>query len=163
MPMILKVAPVDPDYRLLAEALLAEPLATEWREDAESWHEDGISYVVAYVPDPANGMQFVPAAWAGYRVESIDGRTVLRCCNNYVRRDCRDRSVDLYALAYRARHREVLVPSGLPGWTVLYPQPIPLHEADGWTRATGPDAFGTSTGDGGDVHHWQVLTWTPSQ
>lgn len=149
---IVNLSPPDRGYGRLVRVLESEPLRTQWWRDAESEHEPGTSYVVALVAGE-------PAAWAGWRLQP-DG--VLKCCNNYVRRGYRDRTPDLYALAYAARHRDVVLRLGAPAETYLYPEPIPLHEADGWVRDTSPGGSGTSHAfEGGEPHHWQRLTWSP--
>jgi hypothetical protein len=153
---IIHLTPGHGEYERLTGLLRAEPLRAQWWDDAESEAEPGVSYLMVLAADDAG--QFVPAAWAGY---SID-RGVLRCCNNYVRREYRDRIPELYAAAYTVRHREVVVPLGLPAVTYLYAQPIPLHEADGWRKDTGPGSRGTSRArPGGEEHRWWRLTWSP--
>lgn len=144
------IAPGNP----IGDMLREEPLRTEWWEDAESEHEPGVAYLMVLVADPGSGW-LVPAAWAGYRIEDEHGRAVLRCLNNYVRRGFRDRVPELYAVAYAARHRLVVRRLRLPAVTYLFPEPIALHEADGWVRDAGPDAAGTSA----DGHRWQRLRW----
>lgn len=150
---IVNVSPFAPWYQQLVALLESEPLRTQWHTDAESVHEPGTSYMVALVDD-------VPAAWAGWRIEA-DG--VLRCCNNYVRHGYRGRTPELYAAAYKARHRDVVLRLGVPAETFLYPEPMPLHEADGWVRDGSPDGSGQSRPfQDGPIHHWQRLTWSPS-
>jgi hypothetical protein len=137
-------------YRWLADALGAEPLRSQWWNDAESTVDDpaGASYLVA-----VEGGE--PVAWAGY---IVDGDT-LRCCNNYVRRG---RNPDLYARVYAARHDLVVTRLGLPAVTYLFAQPIGLHKADGWVEDTGPDAHGVSRAHpDGEDHPWWRLLWTP--
>ncbi len=135
----------------LLDALREEPLRTQWWEDAESEHEPGVSYLMVLAPGP--DVWLVPAAWAGYRIENEAGTAVLRCLNNYVRREFRN--PDLYPLAYEARHRLVVARFGLPAVTYLFPEPIALHEADGWVRDTGPSGSGQSPVN--PNHHWQRL------
>ncbi|MCX5070897.1 hypothetical protein OOJ91_34175 [Micromonospora lupini] len=99
---------------------------------------------VAIVHD---GRGWVPAAWAAAVAEA----DVLRCSDNYERHGYRGR--DLYAAAYAHRHATVVQPSGLPGETYLFAQPIPLHEADGWHR-TG--LSGVSV-EAAEPHQWWQL------
>ncbi len=142
-------------YEWYTALLCEEPLRTQWRDDAESEHEPDVSYLMVLVDD---GGPLVPAAWAGYRV--IDG--VLHCCNNYVRREYRGRNPELYAMAYAARHREVVAVLNMPAVTYLYAQPIPLHEADGWIRDTGPGSHGVSRArPDGEEHPWWRLRREP--
>jgi len=149
---IVKLSPPDFGYDRLVRVLESEPLRTQWWNDAESEHEPGTSYMVALVAG-------VPAAWAGWRIQP-DG--TLRCCNNYVRHGYRDRNPELYASAYAARHRDVVLRLNVPAVTYLYPEPTPLHVADGWTPDPSPDSSGTSRPfEGGPLHHWQRLTWSP--
>ena len=156
---VLSVAPSDPLHARLMETLSAEPIATQWWEDAESRAEPAASYMVVYVT--VDGA-LVPAAWAGWIIETEGGRRILRCCNNYVRRGFRNRAPELYALAYRARHRQVVSRKGLPAVTYLFPEPIGLHLASGWRVDTGPGSAGTSrSAPDGPVHHWQRLRWAP--
>jgi hypothetical protein len=153
---IIHVAPGNPRIEFLQQ----EPLRTEWFDDAESQHERGVAYLMVLARDPAGLL--VPAAWAGYRIEDEAGRVVLRCCNNYVRREFRGRTPDLYAVAYRARHDRVVRRFGLHAVTYLFPEPIPLHEADGWVRDTSAGGSGTSRArPDGELHHWQRLRWSP--
>jgi hypothetical protein len=123
----------NPRYEAVVAELTAEPLASQWWQDAESYHEDGISYMVAMAADESG--QLAPAAWAGWRV--VDG--ILKCCNNYERQGIGRRD-ELYRLAYRARHRQIVAPWRGPAVTYLFPEPIGLHLADGWYRTgvTGP-------------------------
>lgn len=154
--MSISVINLTPDlsgYPYVARALMEEPLRSQWRADAESEHEDGISYVMV-LDDDGTGRRHVPAAWAGYRIE--DG--VLRCCNNYVRHGFRDRDPELYEVAYRARHDLVVAGCGLPAVTYLFPEPIPLHLADGWELDTTPEGSGISRDIPGVEHHWRRLT-----
>lgn len=151
-------------------------MRSQWLEDAESEHEPGTSYLVAYAPDDQGRM--VPAAWAGYRIETRDDGPILKCVNNYVRREHRGHAgynrlrkvrhgyrtsiPDLYAHAYAARHKHVVTLLGMRAETYLFPEPIALHEADGWIRDTSPEGSGTSRpAGGGPEHHWQRLTWSP--
>ncbi len=139
--------------------LRGEPLRTQWWTDAESEHEAGTSYIVATAPSRSGPM--IAAAWAGYIIRP-DG--VLKCCNNYVVHGFRgqDYPHDLYARAYRVRHRDVVLRLGAPAETYLFPEPIPLHEADGWVRDPSPAGSGTSRPfNDGPEHHWQRLTWSP--
>lgn len=146
------MSPPDPQYRRLVRLMASEPLRTQWHNDAESEHVDGVSYVVALVGGE-------PAAWAGWRIER-DG--TLRCWNNYVRHGYRDLDPDAYASVYAARHRDVVLRLGVPAETYLYPEPIPLHLADGWVIDPSPEASGTSHPyPDGPVHHWRRLTWSP--
>jgi hypothetical protein len=135
---------------------LREPeLADQWWDDAESHAEATVSYMVVYAPDPSGAM--VPAAWAGW----VLGGNALRCCDNYVRRGFRRRRPELYEMAYRARHRQVVQVLGLPGVTYLFPEPVGLHLRDGWVRDTSPGSSGTR--DGRPEHRWQRLLWTPDR
>lgn len=102
----------------------------------------------------------VPAAWAGWILEvdlaeRFDGGAVLRCCNNYVRRGFRDRTPELYAVAYRQRHEQIVQRLGLPAYSFLYEQPIPIHVADGWEYFTPVGKPGESSPfPGGELHRW---------
>ncbi len=143
--------------RLIAE-MRSEPLATQWWQDAESRYEPGeppVSYMVTYVTDD-NGL-VVPAAWAGWRLDTDWTGTRLLCCDNYVRRGYRGRVPELYRLAYRARHRNVVRALKLPAVTYLFPEPVDLHLADGWVQDDSPS--GSDVSDLG--HHWTRLDWTP--
>ncbi len=143
--------------------MTAEPLRTQWWDDAESRADYGVSYVVVYELDE-HGVE-VPAAWAGWIQElDLDQRfwngaggveIVLRCCNNYVRHGFRNRTPDLYQLAYRHRHEHVVAKLGLPAYSYLYEQPIPLHLPDGWEYHTPIDQPGESRArPGGELHRW---------
>jgi hypothetical protein len=145
--VILAVRPGTESHANLMVHLRTEPLASEWWADAESEADDDASYVVVY----AAGR--VPTAWAGFKVEG----GVLRCVDNYERRGYRGRG--LYECAYRWRHERVVVPLQLPAETYLFPEPIALHEADGWVRDPGCSGVSTVTGV---EHHWQRLTWAPA-
>lgn len=148
-----------PGNDLIAK-LAEEPLRTQWWEDAESRDEPGTAYLMVLVRGPDGWL--VPAAWAGYRIEDEHGTAVLRCCNNYVRRGYRDHTPDLYPVAYRARHLLVVARLRLPAVTYLFPEPIALHEADGWVRDTAPGSSGQSRPfENGPVHNWQRLRWEP--
>ncbi len=142
----------------LLDVLNSEPLRTEWWDDAESEHEPGVAYLMVLARGPHGWL--IPAAWAGYRIEDEAGSAVLRCCNNYVRRGFRDRTPELYSVAYRARHRLVVSKFGLPAVTYLVPEPIALHEADGWERD--PTPLGSGQSPVNPEHHWQRLRWTPA-
>ncbi len=139
----------------LLDALTEPTLAAEWEADAESRHEPGTCYLMVLAADASGAM--VPAAWAGYRIEDENGVPVLRCCNNYVRRPFRGRTPELYAAAYRARHRLVVRRFQLPGVTYLYEYPIGLHEADGWVKDDAPGSEGMSEFG----HYWWRLRWSP--
>jgi hypothetical protein len=142
-------------YDWFTDPLAEEPLRTQWWDDAESEHEPDTSYLMVLVDE--NGLM-TPAAWAGYRL--VDG--VLRCCNNYVRREYRGRNPELYAMAYAARHAEVVTVLNMPAVTYLYAQPIALHEADGWVKDTGSDSHGSSYArPGGQEHLWWRLRRDP--
>lgn len=163
-PTVARVVAGTGRHRELLATLSAEPVASQWWEDAESRIDadsEHTSYMVVYVP--GDGGQMVPAAWAGWRIETgDDGARVLRCCDNYVRQGYRRQIPELYRLAYKARHRQVVAVRRMPAVTYLYPEPIGLHVADGWTIDTSPDAAGRSTPyEGGPEHHWRRLTWTP--
>jgi len=149
------------EYAAFTALISAEPVRTQWWTDAESEHEPDTFYLVVYAHDDQGLL--VPAAWAGYRVETrYDAGRVLKCCNNYVRRGFRDRNPDLYAQAYAARHAHVVARFALPAETYLFPEPIGLHLADGWTEDTSPEGSGVSRPhEGGPEHRWQRLTWTP--
>ncbi len=146
-------------YAEFVATLRQEPLRTQWWNDAESEHEDGVSYIVALAPSRSGLM--IPAAWAGYMIRPD---ATLKCCNNYVVHGFRDgyHRVDLYARAYRVRHRDVVLRLGLPAETFLFARPIALHEADGWVRDRSPEGSGWSHPFlGGPTHSWQRLTWSP--
>lgn len=148
--MILAVEPGTIGHADLMQHLRAEPLRTDWWADAESEADEHATYVVAY----AAGR--IPVAWAGFKVEG----DVLRCVDNYERRGYRDRG--LYESVYRWRHEKVVLRLRMPAYTFLYPEPIPLHEADGWVRD--PECVGVSQAHpGGPDHHWQRLIWTPAR
>ncbi len=152
---IITLRPEDTEYQHFMSVLGSEPLRTQWWNDAESGVEPGISYSMVLVDDQ-------PAAWAGWYVSRSEPK-LLHCCNNYVRQGYRDRRPELYELAYRHRHRTVVQALGLPGITYLFPEPVPLHLADGWVLDTGPNARGTSRAwPDGELHHWQRLRWTPT-
>ncbi len=87
-----------------------------------------------------------PAAWCAATIRD-DG--TIKCHSNYETRAWRDHG--LYADAYQARHRHVVLAYGVPAVTYLFAQPIGLHEADGWTR-TGQHGPGVLPG-----HHWWEL------
>lgn len=153
---IIMLHPADREYRHFMSVLTAEPLRTQWWNDAESRVEPGISYAMVLVDDQ-------PAAWAGWQVVRDGGTPVLRCCNNYVRHEFRGRRPELYELAYRHRHQNVVARLGLPGVTYLFPEPIGLHLADGWVLDAADDACGDSSPyTGGPVHHWRRLLWQPT-
>lgn len=146
-----------PQYDQITTELCTEPLRSQWWDDAESHHEPGISYSMVIHDE-------VPAAWAGWTFEREDGRPVLRCCNNYVRREYRGGVPDLYALAYAHRHRHIVTHLGMPAVTYLFPEPVALHLADGWVIDTSPGSSGTSWArevGQGQEHHWRRLRWTP--
>ncbi len=160
-PAVLRVRPGERLHDELLATLSAEPLATQWWRDAESRATPAASYMVVYMGE-------VPAAWAGWFVEDHDGRRVLRCCDNYVRRGYRRRSPELYTLAYRRRHRDVVRRLGLPAVTYLYPEPIGLHLRNGWVYDTSPGSAGVSTpypdqpaGPDNPEHRWRRLRWAP--
>ncbi len=145
-----------PHFQQFVAFVGAEPIRGQWWRDAESEHEVGTAYFLVLAEDLAGALQ--PAAWAGYRIERDDtGAPVLRCCNNYVRRSFRRHDPELYAEAYRARHEQGVLTCGLAAVTYLFPEPIPLHEADGWVQDTGPGASGISRVTGVE-HHWRRLT-----
>lgn len=152
---ITTLTPDDLGYAELIAELSAEPLRTQWLEDAESEAEAGTSYAVVFAEDGAG--KVVPAAWAGWRIVDVGGEQQLQCCSNYVRHGFRDRRPELYGLAYRLRHGMVVTRVAMRAFTFLYRQPIPLHLADGWTYDTPQDAPGTSVSPGGQVHHWWRL------
>lgn len=152
---ILHMTVDHPRYQLFVAEVTAEPLAGQWQRDAESAHEDGTAYFVALAEDL--GGRLWPAAWAGYRIEGTGDNAVLRCCNNYVHRGFRNHDPELYAEAYHARHEQIVTTCGLPAVTYLFPEPIALHETDGWVRDTTPGSAGISVVTGVE-HHWQRLT-----
>jgi hypothetical protein len=143
---IIRLTTDHPDYPRLTGMLAAPDIAGPWRDDADSWHEDGVEYVMALVDG-------VPAAWSGWRYEEVvtegvvDGVPVvdrsvwLRCMNNYVRRGFRveNLGVDLWSATYRIRHDGVVVQrGGHRAFTYVYDgagQPWPVHASDGWTEA----------------------------
>lgn len=135
--------------------LRTEPLRTQWLDDAESEAETGVSYIMIFAADGAG--ELVPAAWAGWTVVDVEGVQTLKCCNNYVRHGFRRRDPDLYGIAYRIRHRNVVRRLRLPAETYLFPEPIGLHIADGWVPDLGPGG----SGDSEFGHRWQRLTWSP--
>jgi hypothetical protein len=139
----------QPQYADLLDQIRQDPtLAARMWADAESRPDEldlpGTWWSVALVWDEH---RWVPAAWCAARVE--DG--ALRAFCNYEVPAWRN--LDLYADAYRERHHAVLVPSGLPAVTYLFPEPIALHEADGWER-TGREGSGELDG-----HWWSELRW----
>lgn len=144
---ILTLTPDHPRYVEIIAHFAAEPLATQWWSDAESRHEPGVSYALVLADD-------VPAAWAGWIVTEIDGIWTLKCCSNYERRGA-GRERGLYALAYNHRHRATVAPSALAAVTYLFPEPIELHEADGWTRTGLADLSD-------DGHDWAELRREPT-
>ncbi|WP_033346767.1 hypothetical protein [Catenuloplanes japonicus] len=160
-PPLVRVDAGSPEHAALLAELGQEPLAGEWWEDAESRVDADsarTSYMVIYMADTDG--RTVPAAWAGWRREDEGQR--LKCVDNYVRRGFRQQNPELYRLVYAARHRQVVLKLRLPAETYLFPEPIGRHLASGWQIDPAPDAFGTSTPyDGGPVHRWQRLTWTP--
>lgn len=85
------------------------------------------------------------AAWCAARIAG----DLLKCHSNY--EVPARRGHGLYEAAYRARHAEVVLPAHLPAVTYLFPQPIPLHEADGWYR-TGT----TGVGEMSDHRWWEL-------
>lgn len=86
-----------------------------------------------------------PAAWCAARV--VDG--VLKCHSNF--EVPAHRGLGLYELAYRQRHRDVVLRSDKPAVTYLFAGPIDLHRADGWLL-TGNDGPGQILG-----HQWWEL------
>lgn len=108
-------------------------LVTAMWDDAESRPEEldvpGTTWIVV-VTEVGE-----PAAWCAARIEN----GILKCHSNYEVRKYRGRG--LYELAYRQRHRDVVLPAGVPAVTYLFEQPIDLHKADGW-RLTGDDGPG---------------------
>lgn len=153
---IITLKPDDPDYARIGAELSAEPLKTQWFEDAKSEFEPGVSYAMVLAEDSTGAT--VPAAWAGWNIVVDDGVEWLRCCNNYVRHGFRARQPELYELAYRHRHDLVVAASPRPAFTYLYRYPIPLHLADGWRYVTGPDKPTLSAPTpGGQVHEWWRL------
>jgi hypothetical protein len=159
------MTPDDDGYDQLLKELEEEPLATEWWNDAESRADYGVSYIVVYDLDE-HGNE-VPAAWAGWiheldLDEQLGGGMIVRCCNNYVRRGFRDRDPELYAVAYRRRHEQIVLRFGVPAYSFLYRQPIPIHLADGWEYDTPADEPGESRAyPGGELHQWWRLHWRP--
>lgn len=141
------LTPDHPRYAEITALLQAMPLAEQWWCDAESQHEDGVSYAMVLDDD-------VPAAWAGWEVRG----GVLHCVSSYERRG-HGRALGLYALAYAHRHREVVVDWTGPAVTYLYEQPIPLHEADGWRKSGAVEGvdYGTSDEPGVPPHRWWRL------
>jgi hypothetical protein len=99
----------------------------------------------------------VPAAWCA---ATPDGAGQLVCHSNY--EVPAYRGLGLYAAAYHARHRDVLLQFKRPAVTYLFPEPVPLHVANRWVPDTTPAGVGTSRPyPGGPIHHWQRLTWAP--
>lgn len=90
------------------------------------------------------------AAWCA--AQDLGG--VLVCSDNYERRGA-GRQQHLYPLAYAARHETVVAPWAGPAVTFLFPEPIALHEADGW-RKTGSTGPGEVAG-----HTWWELRREP--
>jgi hypothetical protein len=120
----------DQEYTALLDRIRADTaLVAAMEADAESHPDEldvpGTWWSVALVE--RQGVE-VPAAWCAARVEG----DLLKAHSNYEHPDHRGHG--LYAAAYRERHRSVVVPSGLPTVTYLFPEPIALHEADGWVR-----------------------------
>lgn len=152
------LTPASPRYIDFIGDLGAWPLAADWYADAESTAREypDASYFVTYAPNRYGAP--VPAAWAGYLVLERDGRPFLKCVNNYVTRPFRGRDPDLWQLAYRERHRRIVTQLGAPAETYLFPEPIPVHLADGWQLDTSPTGSGVSRATGVE-HHWQRLTW----
>lgn len=131
-----------------------EPLISQIRTDeqlrADMWRD--AEHDLQEQPDKRWTIVVVngaPVAWAAATIEDQDGQRVLRCSDNYERRGI-GRVAGLYRVAYRHRHQRIVAPSGLPGLTYLFEQPIALHEADGWVR-TGA----TDLSDAG--HRWWEL------
>jgi hypothetical protein len=158
---LIHLIPDDPEYPGIMDLLRAEPLRTQWWNDAKSEVEPGVSYLMVLAEDDRGDM--VPAAWAGYRVDQADDGPVLWCCNNYVRHGFRDRAPELYAQAYTARHREVVTRLGIPAYTYLYAQPIALHLVDGWVYDRSPHGRGMSRPPAPGVlsQPWWRLLWQP--
>jgi hypothetical protein len=139
---IIHLTPRQARYQRYMNMLAAAPLRTQWWDDAESEVDPDVSYLMVLAADAVGDM--VPAAWAGYALEQHESGAVLRCCNNYVRREFRGRNPDLYAEAYHARHNIIVSRLQFPAVTYLFEQPIQLHEADGWVKDTSPDGHGVS-------------------
>jgi hypothetical protein len=163
--LVLAVHPGTTRHAGLVVMMSRQPLAGQWYDDAESGVDADTartSFMVTFVVGP--DLDAVPAAWAGWRFDvAADGLPVLRCCDNYVRRGYRGRTPELYRLAYEARHSLVVDTCGLRAETYLYPEPIPLHIADGWELDVSEDASGKSSPyPGGPVHEWQRLVRRPS-
>jgi hypothetical protein len=98
-----------------------------------------------------------PAAWCA---ATIDRAGQLVCHSNYEVPANRGRG--LYAAAYDARHRDVLLKYKRAAITYLFPEPIPLHLASGWIPDAAPGGSGTSSPyPDGPTHSWRRLTWTP--
>lgn len=142
-------------YMALLDRIRADPatVAAMW-EDAEGRPGEldipGTRWSVAVSPSGD------PMAWCAARV--VGG--VVLCHSNYERREYR--GCGFYAQAYRQRHAMILAPLALPAVTYLYPEPIPLHTADGWMFDDGEHSSGVSTAHpGGPPHHWQRLVWSP--
>lgn len=154
--MYFNVRNIEPGDPRLDEFLdhLAEPtLKSDLWEDAEHVIlPELIPNRVWTVVEVRENARFVPVAWAASYEIDVEGIRTLRCSDNYERRGV-GRDYGLYRVAYRHRHRTVVLPSGLPGLTYLYEQPIALHEADGWVR-TG--YCGTSR-EAKEPHDWWEL------
>lgn len=96
--------------------------------------------------------RYNPGAWAAARVEA----GAVTCCCNYVRHGHRagDVGVDLYEMAYRARHQALARHYARRRWqTWIFAQPLARHLADGWqVRQRGMSAQG---------HEWWGLVRDP--
>lgn len=144
---ILHLTPGHPRYAEITALLMAEPLAEQWRQDAESRHEPDVSYAMVLADD-------VPAAWAGWEMRA----GVLHCVSSYERRGP-GRDLGLYATAYAHRHRAVVADWTGPAVTYLYEQPIPLHLADGWVHSGDRPGVDHGISDEPDAppHRWWRL------
>lgn len=154
---VLNIRLGDERYEELIGQIRTDPgLLAEMWADAE--HEvvevPGKVWTVVLVEQ---GGRWVPAAWCAATVEQHADGPVLRCGDNYERRGS-GRELGLYRVAYRYRHETVVLPSGLPGLTYLFSQPVGPHESDGWywTGVTG-----TRREVGLEPHDWWEMRREP--
>lgn len=130
----------DPAYTGFLRTIRQDrQLVRDMERDAEAYPAelDVPGTILAMVHEGA-----FPLAWAAVHL----GQGKAFC--NYERRGARGRGY--YARAYRARHEEVISRATVPLRTFLFPEPIPLHLADGWSLSglEGTGRFG---------HHWREL------
>lgn len=160
---LLHLTPDHADYARYVAQLTAEPVATQWLDDAESGHEAGNSYLMIVVAGQA-------AAWAGYQIEDHNGQQVLRLRDQYERHGYRREDLDglwLYPIALAAVHEQVVY-----GWTgmaysYVYRVPRALLLDHGWVDDTfdavlGPPAGKSQRHPGAEVHQWWRMVRWPS-